>query len=344
MNRLINWLKSIFASTPKAQQPMPTTPSKPIPSTGWQPEWATFIRSFFDLHLDTFEKASDITKLRADYFYLTRDARLDMFVAFIKAIVYFECGYNPKSYSVDVGSKDNRNTWSVGLMQMSVTDQANYGFDFGFSFEDLQQPIPNLRLALTIMKKQVEKRGKFLIAKGEPGLYWATISPGGKYDSSPTILKGLKALDLAKLDSIPNTDPMPWYKIANSEIGQTEANNPSRVVQYHSATDLDKSSRKASTPWCASFVCWCLYQAGYHNTNSAWARDYLGYGKALVKPEKGCILVFERNAPGGDSHVTFWTGEETATHLLCLGGNQDDMVKLKLYPKKDLLGARWPVR
>lgn len=340
MAKLFNWIKSIF-KTPLKIAPII---SKPIPTTGWQPEWGQFVYSFFDLHLDTFERAKDITTLRPDYFSLTRESRLDMFVAFIKAIVYFECGYNPKLYSVDVGTKENRNTWSVGLMQMSVVDQANYSLDYGYTFEDLQTPIPNLRLALNIMKRQVERRGKFLIPKGENGLYWATISPGGKYDKSAMIIKELKALNLTKIDAIPNTDPMPWYRIANSEVGQTEKNNPSRVIQYHQATNLDKGSRKASTPWCASFVCWCLKQAGYDHTGTAWARDYLKYGKALLRPEKGCILIFERNDPGGDSHVTFWTGEETPTHYLCLGGNQDDMVKLKQYPKYDLLGARWPVR
>jgi uncharacterized protein (TIGR02594 family) len=138
---------------------------------------------------------------------------------------------------------------------------------------------------------------------------------------------------------------IPWYDIAEKEIGVKEepgsGNNP-RVIEYHSATSL--KSKKDATAWCAAFMCWVLMKAGYKHTKSAWARDYLKYGEKLSKPIKGCIMVFERNGKGGDSHVTLWSGKETETHYLCCGGNQGDQVKLSLYAKKDLLGCRWPVK
>jgi len=267
---------------------------------------------------------------------------VEVLVAFIRGMVYYESGFNPRSASVDVGTKENRDTHSVGLMQMSVVDQKNYGFNFGFNYDDLMDPIKNLTLAMAIMKRQVEKKGRLILRKGtDTGVYWAVIYKGGKYDKSAAIIAGVKALKFSS--TVPQGDTVPnWYTIAETELGQSESKNPTRIAGYHAATSLPKASQKASVAWCASFVCWVLKQAGKAHTGSAWARDYIGYGTPLAKPKKHCILVFERNAPGGDSHVGFWTGEETSTQYLVLGGNQDNMVKKKYYAKKDLLAARWP--
>jgi len=65
-----------------------------------------------------------------------------------------------------------------------------------------------------------------------------------------------------------------WLVIARGEIGQKEIkggkHNP-RILEYHATT-----TRKATTDevsWCSSFVNWCMTQAGYEGTNSAWAKD-----------------------------------------------------------------------
>ena len=139
---------------------------------------------------------------------------------------------------------------------------------------------------------------------------------------------------------IPKVD-VSWMQIAEKEIGVTEWSNPKRVIEYHQATDL--KAKDTSTAWCSSFACWVLGQAGYKTTKSAWARNWLNYGDIADK-QRGCIMVFERNAPGGDSHVAFYTGKETATGYLVIGGNQGDSVCIKEYRKKDLLGCRWPIR
>lgn len=137
----------------------------------------------------------------------------------------------------------------------------------------------------------------------------------------------------------------PWLEVADKELGTKEVtgngNNP-RILEYHSATYL--KAHTDSTAWCAAFACWVLHRAGYKSTISAWARDFLKYGEHLAFPARGCIMVFERNAPGGDSHVAFYTGIETIDGYQVLGGNQGDAVSLKVYPKKDLLGCRWPVK
>lgn len=146
-------------------------------------------------------------------------------------------------------------------------------------------------------------------------------------DNTKTVDRAGVVTDISKPD---------YYLKAEKEIGVSETNNPKRVIEYHSKTSLKAKSVK--TAWCSSFVCWCLGGG----TNSAWARDYEKFGKKLVKPEPFCIIGFERNGPGGDSHVGFWTGKETSSHYEVLGGNQSNSVKKSWYSKEDYLYARKP--
>lgn len=329
------------------------SPVVQVSQVGWQEEWTEHLIGLIKDKILILETAKDIEKIRPDFHSLNRDNQIKVFVELIKAMCYFESGYNPKSASVDVGTKANKDTWSVGLLQMSVVDQLNYGLRFGFTYEDLLKPLPNLTLGVAVLVKQVAKRGKIILKRGEPGLYWAVICEGGKYDKSASIIKKVREVKFTSEIEPPTnsqlkekgpelTSETPWLDIALKEVGISEAFHPKRVIEYHQATTL--KAKDVKTPWCASFANWVLMQAGYKRTGTAWARDFLSCGKTLVKPQKGCIMVFERNAPGGDSHVTFWTGEETATEFLCCGGNQRvDRVSIQGYPKSALLGCRWPV-
>lgn len=321
-----------------------------VPQSGWQDEWTSSLTELIENKFDVLKYAKDITTIRPDFHSLNRENQIKVFVELIKAMCYFESGYNPKSSSVDVGTKSNKNTWSVGLLQMSVVDQLNYGLRFGYTFEDLLKPLPNLTLGVAVLVKQVVKRGNIILKRGEPGLYWAVLCEGGKYSKVASIIKRVQEL---KVDIMSPNDIMapndtvtkpesetPWLDIALKEVGVSETSNPKRVIEYHQATTL--KAKDVKTYWCASFANWVLMQAGYKRTNTAWARDFLDCGVKLTTPKMGCIMVFERNAPGGDSHVTFWTGEESKTNYFCVGGNQQDSVRISAYPKKDLLGARWP--
>lgn len=130
-----------------------------------------------------------------------------------------------------------------------------------------------------------------------------------------------------------------WYDIALNEMGQKEIpgsrDNP-RIVEYHSVTSLGADDDE--TPWCASFVSWCLEQSGIKSTRSARAKSYIDFGKKLDKPTLGCIAVFTRT---GGGHVAFFVSE-SATHVRVLGGNQGNKVSIADYSKENLLGYRWP--
>lgn len=144
-----------------------------------------------------------------------------------------------------------------------------------------------------------------------------------------------------------------WMKIALREEGITEVpgvgNNP-RILEYHASTSLGRvEARKDSTPWCSSFINWCMEQAGENGTDSAWALSWNDWQEKLSNPKVGCIVVFSRvgsNVDGG--HVGFFLSE-TNSEVTVLGGNQADKVSRSIYPKDGrkgrfyykLLSYRW---
>jgi uncharacterized protein (TIGR02594 family) len=143
--------------------------------------------------------------------------------------------------------------------------------------------------------------------------------------------------------SLRDLEDPPWLKAAYGEVGIKEAAGPldnPRVIAYHMSTTLDKAAaQKDETPWCSSFTNWCMEQAGYRGTDSAWARSWLQWGRPLEVPQRGCVVVFSRGTSSG--HVAFFI-KEVGPNILCLGGNQSDSVCEALYPKHRLLGYRWP--
>lgn len=128
---------------------------------------------------------------------------------------------------------------------------------------------------------------------------------------------------------------------ALKEFGQAEIpgekNNP-RILQYHSHTTLNSKNEEES--WCSSFANFAVAQAGLVGTKSAAARSWLQWGKATDTPSQGCIVVFWRESPDSwKGHVALYVAE-TPTHILVLGGNQNNEVNISKYPKTQLLGYR----
>ena len=145
------------------------------------------------------------------------------------------------------------------------------------------------------------------------------------------------------VDDENSNEEFPWMPIALAEVGIKEftgsGDNP-RIVEYLKSTNLPAPmNSEDETPWCSAFANWCVERAGYEGTDSAWARGWLTWGKAIKKPRRGCIVVFTRGTSSG--HVAFYVGE-TATQIKVLGGNQSDAVNISNYPKSRLLGYRIP--
>lgn len=93
------------------------------------------------------------------------------------------------------------------------------------------------------------------------------------------------------------------------------------------------------TPWCGVFTAYCLKKNGI-TIPKHWYRalDYKNYGHRLTKPAYGCIAIKTRK---GGGHVCFVVGKTKDGRLVCLGGNQNDMVCYAVYKASDFDEFRW---
>jgi uncharacterized protein (TIGR02594 family) len=135
-----------------------------------------------------------------------------------------------------------------------------------------------------------------------------------------------------------------WFQIARQEIGVCETTGikaTQRIVEYHSATSLKATSDE--TPWCSSFVNWCLKQCFIKGTNSAAARSFMQWGHELKEPVQGCIVVLSRGNDEKSGHVGFYSSSNE-THIHILGGNQGNKVSVEAFPKSKVLSYRSPFR
>ncbi len=148
-------------------------------------------------------------------------------------------------------------------------------------------------------------------------------------------------------DTAVQSDP-PWMRIALREVGQREiagAHHNPRIVEYHASTLL--RARTDEVPWCASFVNWCVREAGFKGTNSAAAASWARWG-VPCEARRGAIAVIYNSTARNSSlsttghHVGFLM-HETPTHLELLGGNQADSVKVSRYARTSwtLKAYRW---
>lgn len=140
----------------------------------------------------------------------------------------------------------------------------------------------------------------------------------------------------------------PWMEFAKAELAASvrefsgSADNP-RIVEYHRATTLAVSdSTNDETPWCSSFLNWCMMKAEIKRTKSALARSWLTWGDKLNTPKYGCVVVLWRDSPtSGSGHVGFFVKSQ-GDNIILLGGNQGDAVTQAPFPRSRLLSYRWP--
>jgi len=139
------------------------------------------------------------------------------------------------------------------------------------------------------------------------------------------------------------TQPEPlWLTHARTYIGTKElAGAGTSPVIAGWLTRLRSSWRDDETPWCGTFVagvftCFEIAPADQWYRARAW----LNWGVPLEAPRAGCVVVFERGPAAG--HVGFVVGEDSRGNVLTLGGNQGDAVSIASFPRRRVLGFRWP--
>lgn len=141
-----------------------------------------------------------------------------------------------------------------------------------------------------------------------------------------------------------------WIAWALTQVGVREIVGPKHSavimgwVRELGAKALGMQVNDDETPWCGTFAGMVMKKAGLSMPAilvraSQWGRAG-NWGRELLAPRPGCIMVFTRN---GGGHVGFYMGE-TATHFRILGGNQSNSVNLTWIAKDRLAegGMRWP--
>lgn len=153
-------------------------------------------------------------------------------------------------------------------------------------------------------------------------------------------------LAVAASDGAPHVAPIDVaraeMKIGVSEIPGPE-NNP-RIVMYHSTTRGGAASDE--TPWCSSFVNYCVEQAGFRGTDSKAALSWEDWHQdASASPSEGNIVVFRRRAGSASGavvggHVGFFISQDEHTNTIqVLGGNEGNRVRIAPFPKNGVSGS-----
>ncbi len=151
-------------------------------------------------------------------------------------------------------------------------------------------------------------------------------------------------IEVPETKLITQVDDIPWLTVAKRELSldvkeiKGAQDNP-RIVAYHATTSL--SADDDETPWCSSFVNFCMKEVGIKGTDSAAARSWAKWkwGKELKQPVIGCVVVLTR--PGG-GHVGFYLGEKDG-EIQLLAGNQGNKVSIAPVKKSRVISYQWPI-
>lgn len=103
--------------------------------------------------------------------------------------------------------------------------------------------------------------------------------------------------------------------------------------------------RDDETAWCAACMGYVLDKAGMKHTGKLNARSYLDLSGEIDIDEAvpGDIVIFSRGNPDGwQGHVAVYYDRASNGDIICIGGNQSDMVKKSTYRLDRLLGVRRP--
>lgn len=143
--------------------------------------WSNALISAIDKNFETLDKASDTKSFCPKYSTLKKEQKLKAIGEFFVGLAYYESGFNPNSSSVDVGTKHDKNSWSVGLYQMSGNDSSAKLFKA--DYEALKNPVTNINVAVEQMRKQVKNTGLFILPNTSKYRYWAIILLNNRYQN-----------------------------------------------------------------------------------------------------------------------------------------------------------------
>lgn len=138
-----------------------------------------------------------------------------------------------------------------------------------------------------------------------------------------------------------------WLNLARKEIGTKEfagaPDNPAIVQYWADAGVADVAMGQDEVPWCAAFVGAMLARAHLPGSGKANARSYEKWGRGLVSPCLGCVVVISRPPVAWQGHVAFYLAtDRAARRVRLLGGNQGDAVTIADFSLDRVVAYRWP--
>jgi len=256
----------------KAGQPV-ETPQVPF-RLSWDNKaerlpWTGYIFSrLYEMYDSHIVKIKDMERFRIDWVALTKDQRIYVMAEIIVQMAKHESGWNPDSASVDVGNKDKKDTWSIGLLQLSVADQSwvKPRDKTRYTYEELIKPIPNLDLAFSILKRQIEKDGRLVLPNKSPLRYWAVMLDGNKYSKVDSIISVIKKIKIPEAvnEKLPSKDKkIDREVIARKIVAIIQADIDANLRETHGknrSPRIDSFNKRAHAypgdPYCASGG-WC---------------------------------------------------------------------------------------
>lgn len=148
--------------------------------------WSDALISALDKNFATLDKATDTKIFCPKYSSLSKEQKLKAIGELFVAMAYYESSFNPESSSVDVGNKNDLNSYSVGLYQMSGNDSAAKLFKA--DYKALKNPITNINVAVEQMRKQIVNTGLFILPNTSKYRYWAVLLSGNKFSKVNEII------------------------------------------------------------------------------------------------------------------------------------------------------------
>lgn len=134
-----------------------------------------------------------------------------------------------------------------------------------------------------------------------------------------------------------------YYVWARQYIGTREVPGPqSNALILRWLKDAFSWAKDDSTlAWCGIFVMQAMKATGNPYVQGyAGARKWLEWGMEVDEPLEGDVVVLWRESPSSwKGHVGFFVRRE-GSHIVILGGNQDDSVSEEKYPVARVLGYR----
>lgn len=148
--------------------------------------WSDKLTGIIEKDLKQYNEAKDITRICAKYKSLKDTQKIKAIGEFYVGLAYYESSFNPKSFSVDVGTKNDLGSYSVGLFQVSANDSAAKVYKA--TFENLKTPLMNIDVATEIFRRQLKNTGLLILPNSSKNRYFATILDGNKYTKTPEII------------------------------------------------------------------------------------------------------------------------------------------------------------